>query len=139
MHKECREKSHLLDTEAVVQRCSTFSKKALAQVFSCGFCEISKNNLFTSQNTSDGCFCRCLKIHFSSDTARSSRSQIFFKISVLINFVTFTRKRLYCSLILVKLQALTLLKRLQHSCLPVSIEKFLRTTFFTEHLWWLLL
>ena len=30
-------------------------------------------------------------------------------------------------------------KRLQHGCLPVSIEKFLRTALFIEHLWWLFL
>ena len=29
-------------------------------------------------------------------------------------------------------------KRLQHSCFPVNITKFLRTRFFTEHLRWLL-
>ena len=30
-------------------------------------------------------------------------------------------------------------KRLQHKCLPVKFAKFLRTSFFTEHLRWLLL
>ena len=30
-------------------------------------------------------------------------------------------------------------KRLQRKCLPVKFAKFLRTSFFTEHLWWLLL
>ena len=41
---------------------------------------------------------------------------------------------------LVKLQALCLrLKRLWHRCSPVNFAKFLRTYFFTEHLWWLLL
>ena len=30
-------------------------------------------------------------------------------------------------------------KRLQHSCFPVKFAKFLRTTFLTEHLRWLLL
>ena len=42
---------------------------------------------------------------------------------------------------LIKLQApITLLKkRLWHRCFPVNFTKFLRTTFFTEHLWWLLL
>ena len=29
-------------------------------------------------------------------------------------------------------------KRLQHRCFTVSIAKFLRTPFYTEHLWWLL-
>ena len=43
---------------------------------------------------------------------------------------------------LIKLQAwpATLLKkRLWHRCFPVNFAKFLRTPFFTEHLWWLLL
>ena len=30
-------------------------------------------------------------------------------------------------------------KRLEHRCFPVNTVKYLRTTFFTEHLWWLLL
>ena len=30
-------------------------------------------------------------------------------------------------------------KRLRHRCFPVKFAKFLRTTFFTEHLQWLLL
>ena len=30
-------------------------------------------------------------------------------------------------------------KKLQHRCFPVNIAKFLRTTFFIEHLRWLLL
>ena len=36
-------------------------------------------------------------------------------------------------------QAATLSKkRLWHRCFPVNFTKFLRTIFFTEHLWWLL-
>ena len=39
-----------------------------------------------------------------------------------------------------RLRPATLLKkRLWHRCLPVNFAKFLRTTFFIEHLWWLLL
>ena len=30
-------------------------------------------------------------------------------------------------------------KRLQHSCLPVKLAKFLKTPFFKEEFWWLLL
>ena len=30
-------------------------------------------------------------------------------------------------------------KRLWHRCFPVNFAKFLRTPFFTDHLWWLLL
>ena len=43
---------------------------------------------------------------------------------------------------LIKLQArsATLLKkRLWHRCFPVNFAKFLRTTFFKEYFWWLLL
>ena len=46
--------------------------------------------------------------------ARSSRTQMFFRICVLKNFVNFTRKHLRVSLFLIKLQAsipATLLKR----------------------------
>ena len=57
-----------------------------------------------------------------NDHFRSSRSQMFFKISVLKNFANFTRKHLCCSLFLLKLQALRPFKN----------------TFFTELLQWLL-
>ena len=35
--------------------------------------------------------------------------------------------------------ATLLKKRLWHRCFPVNFAKFLKTPFFTEHLWWLLL
>ena len=35
--------------------------------------------------------------------------------------------------------ATLLKKRLWHRCFPVNFVKFLRTPFFIEHLWWLLL
>ena len=35
--------------------------------------------------------------------------------------------------------AILLKKRLWHRCFPVNFAKFLRTPFFIEHLWWLLL
>ena len=38
---------------------------------------------------------------------------------------------------LIKLQALK--RKVWHRCFPVNFLKFLRTLFFTEHLWWLLL
>ena len=44
---------------------------------------------------------------------------------------------------LIKLQAsglqFSLKKRLWHSCFPMNFVKFLRTPFFIEYLWWLLL
>ena len=40
----------------------------------------------------------------------------------------------------VDLQSCNFIKRrLQHRCFPVNIAKILRTAFFIEHLWWLLL
>ena len=55
--------------------------------------------------------------------------------SVLRNFTKFTGKHLY-----LHLRPATLLKRrLWHRCFPVNLVKFLRTPFFIEHLWLLLL
>ena len=51
---------------------------------------------------------------------RSSRLQMFFKISVLKNFAMFTGKLLYC--------------RLQEGCFPVYIATFLRTAFSKKYL-----
>ena len=56
---------------------------------------------------------------------------MFFTIGVLKNFAVFTGKHLCWILFL--LQAW----RLRYS--PVKIAKFLRTAFFIEHLWWMLL
>ena len=68
---------------------------------------------------------------------------MFYKIGVLKNFAKFTGKHLCWSLFFNKFGSLrpaTLLeKRRQHSCFPVNFAKFLRTPFFIEHLWWLLL
>ena len=55
------------------------------------------------------------------------------KKGVLRNFAKFTRKHL-C-----RRPATLLKKTLWHRCFPVNFAKFLRTPFFTEHLWWLLL
>ena len=67
---------------------------------------------------------------------RSSRSQMFFKIGVLKNFVIFTAKYLCWDLFSIKLQACraaTLLKR------DSNRGVFLWAASFTEHLRWLLL
>ena len=59
------------------------------------------------------------------------RPEIFYKIDVLKHFRS-SRP--------VRLRPATLLKmRLWHRCFPVNFAKFLRTSYFTEHLWWLLL
>ena len=74
---------------------------------------------------------------------RSSRPEVFCKKGVLSNFTKFTGKHLCQRLFFNKVAGLrpaTLLKRsLWHRCFPVNFVKFLRTPFFMEHLWWLLL
>ena len=55
------------------------------------------------------------------------RAYVFCKKGVLKNFAKFNQA---CNFIK---------KRLWHRCFPVNFTKFLRTTFFTEHLWRLLL
>ena len=73
---------------------------------------------------------------------KSSRPDVFCEKGVLGNFAKFTGKHLCQSLFLMKLQAApaTLLKKRPcYRCFPVSFAKFLRTAFFTKHLWWLLL
>ena len=67
---------------------------------------------------------------------RSNHPKVFRKKGVLGNFAKFTRKRLCQSL----LRPATLLKKiLWQRCFPMNFAKFLRTSFFIEHLWWLLL
>ena len=74
---------------------------------------------------------------------RSSRPGVFCKKGVLRKFAKITGKHLCQSLFfnkVVGLRLATLLKkRLWHRCFPVNFAKFLRTPFFIEHLWWLLL
>ena len=69
---------------------------------------------------------------------RSICFKMFFEIGVLENLAISTGKHLCWSLFLIKLQVfrtITLLKRDSNT----GIAKFLRTAFFVEHLWWLLL
>ena len=68
---------------------------------------------------------------------RCSVEQVFLKISQNSQENTCPRVSF-----LLKLQAppATLLKkRIWSRCFPVNFAKFLRTTFFIEHIWWLLL
>ena len=80
--------------------------------------------------------------YFRFDT-RSSCPEVFCKKSVLRNFAKFTGKHLCHSPFFNKVAGLrpgTLFKkRLWHWCFPVTFTKFLRTYFYIEHLWWLLL
>ena len=66
---------------------------------------------------------------------RSIRSQIFFKVGVLRNFAIFTRKNLWGGLFLTKLQVG------KPATLLLSSEycEIFQSTFFVEHLRWLLL
>ena len=65
-------------------------------------------------------------------THRTNCPEVFCKKVVLRKIAKFTAKHL-C------LRPATLLKkRLWHRCFPVNFAKFLRTTFFIDHLWWLL-
>ena len=65
---------------------------------------------------------------------------MFCKKGVLRNFTKFTGKHLCQSLFFNGLRPGTLVKkRLCYRCFPVNFVKFLRTSFLTEHLWWLLL
>ena len=70
--------------------------------------------------------------------SRSSHQRCSIK-NVLRKFTKFTGKHLYQSLFFNKvadLRLATLLKRrIWHSCFPVNFAKFLKNTFFTEHLW----
>ena len=95
------------------------------------------------ENASSQMFDRVLSTPLSSKNVRSSRPEVLCKKDVLRNFTKFTGKHLRQSLVYNKvadLRSVTLLKkRLWHRCFPVNFVKFLRTPFFIEHLWWLLL
>ena len=77
------------------------------------------------------------------DFQKQSSRGILCKKGVLRNFTKFTGKQLCQSLFFNKvagLRAATLLKkRLWHKCFSVNFVKFLRKSFYIEHLWWLLL
>ena len=75
------------------------------------------------------------KIGYMTKKYRSSRPEVFYKKGVLKNFTKFAGKHLCQSLT----PATLLKKRLWHRCFSVNFVKFLRTPFYIEHLWWLLL
>ena len=74
---------------------------------------------------------------------RSSRQEVFCKKGALRNFTKFTGKHLCLILFFNKVPVLRpanlFKKRLWHRCFPLKSVKLLRTPFFIEHLWWLLL
>ena len=84
-----------------------------------------------------------MKLYKQCWNCGSSRPEVFCKKGVLRNFTKFTGKHVYQSLFFNKVAGLRpatfLKKRLWHRCFPVNFVKFLRTPFFIEHIWWLLL
>ena len=88
-------------------------------------------------------YCVWLILHSENFLCRSCRWEVFCKKGVLRSFTKFTGKRLCQSLFFNKVTGLSpatlLKKRLWHRCFPVRFVKFLRTTFYIEHFWWLLL
>ena len=73
---------------------------------------------------------------------RSNHRRCSVKKGVLRNFLENSQESTCArASFLIKLQApATLLKKkLWHRCFPVNFAKFQRTSFFTEHHWWLLL
>ena len=68
------------------------------------------------------------KIINTISSLRSSLPELFYKKGVLRKFAKFLGKQLCQSLFFNKVAGL-----------PVNFVKFLRTAFFIEHLWWLLL
>ena len=83
------------------------------------------------------------KVYYFEAFTRSSRPEVFCKKGFLRNFAKFTGKhlcqRLFFNKVAVLRPATLSKKRLWHRCFPVNFVEFLRTSFFTEHLWWLLL
>ena len=68
------------------------------------------------------------KIINTMSSLRTSLAEVFCKKGVLRKFAKFLGKHLCQSLFFNKVAGL-----------PVNFVKFLRTSFFIEHLWWLLL
>ena len=95
--------------------CNFNKKETMAQLFSCEFCEISKNTSFL-QSTSRGCLCtvifmetvtktKTVRVDFKDSSViygqaiiRDSYSEVLCKISVLKDFLKFTGKQLCQSL-----------------------------------------
>ena len=74
---------------------------------------------------------------------RCSHQRFSGRKDILRNFAKFTGKHCARVSFLIKLQdwgaANLLKKKIWHRCFPVNFAKFLRTPFFKEYLWWLLL
>ena len=57
---------------------------------------------------------------------------------VFLEFSQNSQEKHLCQSLFNKVAGL-LKRRIEHRCFPVNFAKFLRTPFFIEHLWWLLL
>ena len=79
------------------------------------------------------CCVKLLNLFLTEFMLRCTRNNLL-KLHLQIDF-----KLLFSSRLLVLSRATLLKKRLWHMCFPVNFAKFLRTRFFTEHLWLLLL
>ena len=87
------------------------------------------------RKTSKTKFFRNEKYWIEAAEYRNSRPEVFCKKGVLRNFTKFTGNHLCQSLFFNKVAG----PGLWHKCFPVNFVKFLRTSLFIEHLWWLLL
>ena len=104
---------------------------------SCKFWEIFKNSFFyrtpsaaaSEHNKSIWKVCEAVAQRYSVkkvflEISQNSQENTCARVSFLIKFLR---------------PANLLKKRLWDRCFPMNFAKFLRTPFFTEHLWWLLL
>ena len=78
---------------------------------------------------------------FLSNQQKQSPREVFRRKGALRNSAKFTGKHLCQSLFFSKIvkRRKKLKKKLWHRCFPLNFAKFLRTSFLTEHLRWLLL
>ena len=84
-----------------------------------------------------------LLLHYHCYYSEAINWRCSIKMDVLRNYTKLTGKHLCQSLFFDKIAGLRsatfLKKRLWHRRFPLNFAKFLRATFVTEHLWWLLL
>ena len=136
-------------------------------VFSCEFCKICKNTFFTEQHWTTAS--DYSSIHSSEESTGNqtvnyetrTKAYVLLKREVQVKeqvpeagvcrlqircslkFCKFHKKISVLESIFNKAAGLkvcnSIKKRLQHSCLPVKLAKFLKTSFFTEEFRWLLL
>ena len=85
---------------------------------------INLSNLFSSQAVAQRCSVKKVFLEISQNSQESTCA----RLSFLVMLQAWGLGR-----------ATLLKKRFWHRCFPVNFAKFLRTPFFTEHLWWLLL